>query len=41
LLEGLLGAAKPQPVEDQFKVTSEQLSPMHAAADSLVAWKTI
>jgi tetratricopeptide (TPR) repeat protein len=35
LLEMLLGAAKP--VEDQFKVTSEQLSPMHAAADSPVA----
>jgi tetratricopeptide (TPR) repeat protein len=34
LLEMLLGAAKPQPVEDQFKVTSERLSPMHAAADS-------
>jgi len=34
LLEVLLGTAKPQPVEDPFKVTSEQLAPMHAAADS-------
>jgi len=33
----IFGAAKPQPVEDQFKVTSEQLSPMRAAADSPIA----
>jgi hypothetical protein len=36
LLELLLGAAKPQPGGDQFKVTSVQLSPIHAAADSPV-----
>ena len=34
LLEMLLGAARPHPVEDNFRVTSEQLSPVHAAADS-------
>ncbi len=35
-VEVMLGAAKPQPVEDQFKVTSGQLSPRRAAAASPV-----
>jgi tetratricopeptide (TPR) repeat protein len=36
LLKVLLGVAKPQPVEKDFQVTSEQLSPRRAAADSPV-----